>query len=179
MNRAIGISVHTGWGACVLVGGSIASPEIVANQVIEILGDLERFCFHIAAAMERTAAEEWIARARRKAVANARRALAASSSRMWVFAQSSRRRAKSAVLAMSCPRIRAFTQQKGISTATPFATHVLCRCTSYPPRRSIFRLLVNSRRRLGEGIRNSLLSPPGEPCGANPDATAFLAAQER
>jgi hypothetical protein len=41
MNRATRISVHTGWGACVLVGGSIASPEIVANQVIEILGDSE------------------------------------------------------------------------------------------------------------------------------------------
>jgi hypothetical protein len=77
MNRAIGISVHTGWGACVLVGGSLASPEIIANQVIEILGDSERFCFHIAAAMERTAAEEWITRARRKAVATARQALVA------------------------------------------------------------------------------------------------------
>jgi hypothetical protein len=70
MNRAIGISVHTGWEACVLVGGSIASPEIVANQVIEILGDSERFCFHIAAAMKRPAAENWIDRARRKAVVN-------------------------------------------------------------------------------------------------------------
>jgi hypothetical protein len=77
MNRAIGISVHTGWGACVLVGGSIASPEIIANQVIEILADSERFCFHIAAEMKRAAAEKWIAQARRKAVANARRALAA------------------------------------------------------------------------------------------------------
>ena len=55
MNRAIGISIHTGWGACVLVGGSIASPEIIANPVIEILGDSERFCFHIGAAMKRTA----------------------------------------------------------------------------------------------------------------------------
>ena len=64
MNRAIGISVHTGWEACVLVGGSIASPEIVANQVIEILGDSERFCFHIAAAMKRPAAENLAGRVR-------------------------------------------------------------------------------------------------------------------
>jgi hypothetical protein len=72
--RAIGISVHTGWGACVVVGGSLREPEIVANEVIEMLGDSERFCFHIASDMEH-AAEEWIARVREKAVANARRAL--------------------------------------------------------------------------------------------------------
>jgi hypothetical protein len=41
MKRAIGISIHTGWGACVLVGGSMASPEIIANQVIEIQGQSE------------------------------------------------------------------------------------------------------------------------------------------
>ncbi|MGQ0833493.1 MAG: hypothetical protein ACT4O5_01000 [Gammaproteobacteria bacterium] len=76
MQRAMGISVHTGWGACVVVGGSLAKPEIVANELIEILGDSERFCFHMAAEMKRAAAENWIARARRKATANARRALA-------------------------------------------------------------------------------------------------------
>jgi hypothetical protein len=76
VNRAIGITVHTGWGACVLVCGSMTSPKIIANQVIEVLTDSERFCFHIAAEMKRTAAEKWIARARKKAVANARRALA-------------------------------------------------------------------------------------------------------
>jgi hypothetical protein len=76
MNRAIGITVHTGWGACVLVGGSMTSPEIIANHLIEILSDSERFCFHIAAEMKRSAAEKWIARERKKAVANARRALA-------------------------------------------------------------------------------------------------------
>ena len=71
----MGISVHTGWGACVVVGGSLAKPEIVSNHVIDILGDSERFCFHMAAEMKRAAAEKWIADARRKAVANARRAL--------------------------------------------------------------------------------------------------------
>lgn len=76
MNRAIGITVHTGWGACVLVGGSMTSPEIIANEVIEILSESERFCFHIAAEMKGSAAEKWIARARKKAVVNARRALA-------------------------------------------------------------------------------------------------------
>src|SRR5262249_18636204 len=76
MKRGLGISVHTGWGACVVVGGSLARPEIVVNEVIEILGDAERFCFHLAEKMERTPAESWIARAREKAMANARRALA-------------------------------------------------------------------------------------------------------
>jgi hypothetical protein len=75
MRRAIGICVHTGWGACLVVGGSLEKPEIVANEVIEILGDSERFCFHKAADMNRAAAEQWIARMKEKAIANARRAL--------------------------------------------------------------------------------------------------------
>jgi hypothetical protein len=37
MQRALGISIHTGWGACVVVGGSLREPEIVANEVIEVL----------------------------------------------------------------------------------------------------------------------------------------------
>jgi hypothetical protein len=74
--HAIGISVHTGWAACVVVGGTLREPVIAANEVIEILGDAERFCFHMAAEMDRAAAREWIARARTKAVANARKALA-------------------------------------------------------------------------------------------------------
>jgi hypothetical protein len=76
MQRAMGISIHTGWGACVVVGGSLAKPEIVANEVIDILDDSERFCFHMAADMKRDEAEKWIAHARQKATANARRALA-------------------------------------------------------------------------------------------------------
>lgn len=76
MRHAMGISVHTGWGACVVVGGSLGKPEIVASEVIEILGDAERFCFHMAAKMDRTAAAKWIARAREKALANAKSALA-------------------------------------------------------------------------------------------------------
>jgi uncharacterized protein DUF3110 len=75
MKRALGISVHTGWGACVVVGGSLAKPEIVANEVIEILDDASRFCFHLAEQMERTAAEKWIESERMKAVANAKQAL--------------------------------------------------------------------------------------------------------
>ena len=75
MERAIGISVHTGWGACVVVGGSLRQPEIVGSEVIKLLGDEERFCFHRAAEMKPAAAEEWLARVRAKAVAQARGAL--------------------------------------------------------------------------------------------------------
>ncbi|HEX7237811.1 MAG TPA: hypothetical protein VF405_12665 [Gammaproteobacteria bacterium] len=59
-----------------VVGGSLAKPEVIANELIEILGDSERFCFHIAEGMERADAAKWIASARRKAIANAKRALA-------------------------------------------------------------------------------------------------------
>lgn len=73
---ALGISIHTGWGACVLVAGTPARPRILANERIQILGNDERFCFHMAAKMKRPAAEEWLAQVRKKALANARRALA-------------------------------------------------------------------------------------------------------
>jgi hypothetical protein len=75
MRRGIGISIHTGWGACVVVGGSLQKPQIIANEIIQMLADPERFCLHKASEMEPAAAEEWVARAKEKAVANARRAL--------------------------------------------------------------------------------------------------------
>jgi hypothetical protein len=75
VKHAIGISVHTGWGACVVVGGSLAEPEIVANEVVDVLGDSERFCFHMAAQMKRADVDKWIQDLRKKALASARRAL--------------------------------------------------------------------------------------------------------
>ena len=76
MRQALGISPHTGWAACVVVGGSLSRPEIVANEVVHVLGNAERFCFHMAAEMERGAAGKFIARVRKKALASAKRALA-------------------------------------------------------------------------------------------------------
>lgn len=76
MEHAIGISVHTGWGACVVVGGSLREPQIIGNAVIELLQDAERFCYHRAAEMDGTAVREWLARMRRKALAQARSELA-------------------------------------------------------------------------------------------------------
>ena len=74
--RALGIAIHTGWGACVVVGGSPARPEILANEIVEIAGDAERFCYHMAAEMEPAVALKWIARVRKSATANAKKALA-------------------------------------------------------------------------------------------------------
>ena len=74
--RAVGISVHTGWGACVVVTGSLARSVILANERVQVLGDDERFCFHMAADMNRPEAEAFLVRIRSKALANARRALA-------------------------------------------------------------------------------------------------------
>jgi hypothetical protein len=86
MKRALGISIHTGWGACVVVGGSLAKPEIILNEIVEILGDSERFCFHMAAEMKRAEAAKWIASVRKKAFANAKRALAPLTKQVGVCA---------------------------------------------------------------------------------------------
>jgi hypothetical protein len=75
VKRALGIVVHTGWAACVVAGGSSARPEIVRSEVIHILGDAERFCYHMAARMQREEASAWIARTRAIALINAKRAL--------------------------------------------------------------------------------------------------------
>jgi hypothetical protein len=48
MPRAIGLVPHTGWAAAVVVGGSLKKPQVVANEIVEMLGDEERFCFHMA-----------------------------------------------------------------------------------------------------------------------------------
>jgi hypothetical protein len=76
MERAIGITVHTGWGACVVVGGSLRKPEVVANKVIELLEDAERFCYHRAAEMKAASVPAWLTHIRAKALARARSELA-------------------------------------------------------------------------------------------------------
>jgi hypothetical protein len=76
MECAIGITVHTGWGACVVVGGSVRKPQIIANTVVELLEGEERFCYHRAAEMKVASISEWLARVRAKALAQARSELA-------------------------------------------------------------------------------------------------------
>lgn len=76
MGRAIGITVHTGWGACVVVGGSLREPQIIGNKVIELLEGVERFCYHRAAEMKPASVPEWLSQVRAKALRRARSELA-------------------------------------------------------------------------------------------------------
>lgn len=55
MDRAIGITIHTGWAACVVVGGSLRKPE-VANKVIELLEDAGLAATRIITAIQRIGA---------------------------------------------------------------------------------------------------------------------------
>ncbi len=76
MECAIGITVHTGWGACVVVSGSPRNPQIIGNRVIELLDGAERFCYHRAAEMKATSVPEWLEHVRARALARARSELA-------------------------------------------------------------------------------------------------------
>ncbi len=76
MECAIGITVHTGWGACVVVGGSLRNPQIIANEVIDLLDGVERFCYHRAAEMKAASVPQWLGSVRARALAQARSALA-------------------------------------------------------------------------------------------------------
>lgn len=71
---AIGLSVHTGWAACCVVSGDVRAPEVLAREVIEMLGDQDRFVFHRAAEMSPAEAERSIRLAKQDAVRAARSA---------------------------------------------------------------------------------------------------------
>src|SRR5512140_154191 len=73
---AIGLTVHTGWAACVAAAGSLRAPRIEGREKIGILGDAERFVFHRAAKLDLAAAERTVSRARAQAVDNATAAVA-------------------------------------------------------------------------------------------------------
>jgi hypothetical protein len=60
---AIGVSVHTGWAACVAAAGSLRAPRIEAREEIEMLGDADRFVFHVAAKLDLARAKQSVARA--------------------------------------------------------------------------------------------------------------------
>src|SRR5262245_14760849 len=67
-------------------GGSLFEPEVVANEVVELLGNSERFCVHAAAGMKPNAAQKWIERMRERALVNARRGLLALIAKVSVCA---------------------------------------------------------------------------------------------
>lgn len=66
---ALGLTVHTGWAACVLAGGSLRDPHLEAREHVALVADdAARFVFHRAAEMNRDDAAPYVARARREAV---------------------------------------------------------------------------------------------------------------
>lgn len=71
---ALGLSVHTGWAACVVALGDVRAPRISGREEIELLGDAERFVYH-RAAEARATAERALAHARRSATERATAAL--------------------------------------------------------------------------------------------------------
>ena len=58
---ALGITVHTGWGACVMIARCEGHIEIVENKIVSLATDADRFCYHRAADMELREAERWLA----------------------------------------------------------------------------------------------------------------------
>ena len=101
-----------------------AKPAIVARDIIEILGDAERFCFHMAAEMKRADAEEWIAQVRRKALANAKRALAPLLTKDVASCAIVAREGAAGISTRCWRRIRAYTRPRDASIATSFAMPV-------------------------------------------------------
>ena len=69
MRLALGLTVHTGWAACVLAGGSLRDPHLEAREHVELVaGDEARFVFHRASEMKRADAASFVARACREAI---------------------------------------------------------------------------------------------------------------
>jgi hypothetical protein len=69
---ALGLTVHTGWAACVLAGGGLRDPRLEAREHLTLVADdAARFVFHRAAEMTRADAAPFVARARREAVERA------------------------------------------------------------------------------------------------------------
>ena len=77
MQLALGLTVHTGWAACIAAGGSLRVPHIAMRARVEMLDDADRFVFHRAAETRRAEAVAFIERARRIAVERASGALEA------------------------------------------------------------------------------------------------------
>ncbi len=73
MTHAVGVSVHTGWAACVVAAGSPQRPSLALREHLELLADPERFVFHRAAEMPRAAAARFVERTRADVVACASR----------------------------------------------------------------------------------------------------------
>ena len=78
---AMGLSVHTGWAACCVVGGDPRAPRVVARERVELLGDAERFVFHRAAEMQPDEVERYVRDVREKGVRAGKTAISAVATR--------------------------------------------------------------------------------------------------
>jgi hypothetical protein len=81
MDCALGLSVHTGWAACVAACAG-APPQVVLREEVRMLDDPERFVFHRAAKMSRGEGEKSVARALAAARAGAEAQLGAIAERL-------------------------------------------------------------------------------------------------
>jgi hypothetical protein len=72
---ALALTVHTGWAAAVVAGGTLRAPRVEAREQVELLGDPDRFVYHRAAKTSRPEAERSLAVARKAATARAVEAL--------------------------------------------------------------------------------------------------------
>jgi hypothetical protein len=68
----LGLVVHTGWAACVVVRGTLTAPAVEVRARIELLGDAERFVYHRAAELGSRAGRQLIDQATTAACASAR-----------------------------------------------------------------------------------------------------------
>jgi hypothetical protein len=71
MRVALGLSVHTGWAAAAVAGGTWNKPLVVAREHVELLGNSDRFVFHAAAEMALGEAAARVARLRGEALERA------------------------------------------------------------------------------------------------------------
>jgi hypothetical protein len=74
---ALALSVHTGWASCVVAGGSLRAPRFLSREIVEILGDNDRFVFHKAEILGGAKAKASVERVTKLARANAKDALRA------------------------------------------------------------------------------------------------------
>lgn len=75
MRAAVGLVVHTGHAAGIVLAGAADAPEVIARVTVDMADDPERFVFHRVAEGQRAEAEAAVAGARSAAIERAGRAL--------------------------------------------------------------------------------------------------------
>jgi hypothetical protein len=73
---ALGLSIHTGWAAAVIAAGTVKKPHLALRERVDLLGQADRFVYHMAAELAPAAGRRTVARAEKLAAAAADRVLA-------------------------------------------------------------------------------------------------------